>query len=147
MAAELPEAFEPEGGYLCIVHHPSAVLDPRAHCAGLVVDEWNEVIPGERETTGIAVHFDQPDSEPPQVLLLATTPTVTGSWRWDDLVGVVVDTLDRARLRAVEPDQLGVTAYGHLLPALLTSVSTFPFATISTALTHATELRFAVERE
>jgi hypothetical protein len=70
---------------------------------------------------------------------------VTGSWHWDDLVGVLTDTLDRAKLRAVEPDQLGFTAYGHLLAALLTSVSTFPFATISTAQTHATELHYAVQ--
>ena len=111
----------------------------------MVVDEWDEVIPGTSETTGIAVHFDQPDSEPPQVLLLAVAPVITGAWRWDDLVGVVNDTLDRAQLRAVEPDQLGFTAYGHLLPALLTSVSTFPFATISTALTYATEVQFAVQ--
>jgi hypothetical protein len=145
LAAELPEPFVPTGDYLCLVSHDAVPFDPSAPCAGLVVDEWDEVIPGTAETTGIAVHFDQPDSEPPQALLLAVTPVVTGSWSWDGLVGVVNDTLDRAMLRAVEPDQLGLTAYGHLLPALMTSVSTFPFATISTALTHATEMAFAVE--
>jgi len=143
LATEYPESFEPEGEYLSVVSHDAAPFDPRAPSVGLVVDEWNEVIPGSTETTGIAVHYDQPNSEPPQALLLAATPIVTGTWRWDDLVGTVTNTLDRAQRRAIEPDQIGFTAYGHLLPALLTSVSTYPFATISTALTYATEIQFA----
>jgi hypothetical protein len=143
LAVEYGESFQPEGEYLSLVTHDAAPFDPRAPSAGLVIDEWNELIPGTRETTGIAIHYDQPNSEPPQALLLATTPVVTGSWGWDDLVGVVTNTLDRAQRRAIEPDQIGLTAYGHLLPALLTSVSTYPFATVSTAATHATELRFA----
>ena len=143
LGVEYAETFQPEGEYLSLVSHDAVPFDPRTPVTGLVVDEWNEVIPGSRETTGIAVHYDQPNSEPPQALLLAITPVVTGTWRWDDLVGTVTNTLDRAQRRAIEPDQIGFTAYGHLLPALLTSVSTYPFATISTALTHATELQLA----
>jgi hypothetical protein len=143
LAMEYADSFQPEGEYLSLVTHDAVPFDPRAPSAGLVIDEWNELIPGTRETTGIAIHYDQPNSEPPQALLLATAPVVKGSWRWDDLVGIVTNTLDRAQRRAIEPDQIGLTAYGHLLPALLTSVSTYPFATISTAVTHATEMRFA----
>jgi hypothetical protein len=128
-----PESFVPEGDFLSIVQHlASESFDPGKAQCGLLIDEWIEVIPGKTETTGIAVHYDQPSTEPPQVLLLAVTPEVTGTWNWDKLVGTLHNTLDRAQLRAVEPDLLGSTDLGQLLPALISSVTTYPFATIST---------------
>ena len=45
-----------------------------------MVDEWSEVIPAGTETTGIAVHYNQPSTEPPQTLLLVVTPEITGRW-------------------------------------------------------------------
>ena len=87
------------------------------------------------ETTGIAVHYNQPNTEPPQSLLLAISPTLTGKWSWTDLVAVITDTFDRARRRGVEPDHLAATAYAQLLPAVITSVTSgSKFGTISTSL-------------
>ena len=100
---------------------------------GLVFDEWNEVIPADRETTGIAVNVDRPDSEPPQALLLVVPPTKTGTWRFDDLVAAVYETLDLAKIRAVEPEHLDDTAYAQLLPATVMSATRQPI-TISTDL-------------
>jgi hypothetical protein len=97
-------------------------------------DEWNEVIPNRVETTGIAIHYNQPSTEPPQCLLLAVSPVVDGRWQWDDLVDTIMDTFDRAKRRGVEPDFLRTTAYAQLLPAVLTTFTRFPFATISTDL-------------
>jgi hypothetical protein len=103
--------------------------------AGLVIDEWSELIPNRVETTGIAVHYNQPNTEPPQTLLLAVSPNLDGKWSWTDLVEVVADTFDRARRRGVEPDHLVATAYAQLLPAVITSVTSgSKFATISTPL-------------
>lgn len=139
-----PTAFRPEGDFLSVVQHiASGSFDPRTAQTALVVDEWSEVIPGRIETSGVAVHYDQPSSEPPQALLLAVTPEITGSWSWDDLVAILHDTLDRAKKRAVEPDQLDFTPLGHLLPAILTAVTTYPFATISTDLVYQSEIAFA----
>jgi hypothetical protein len=107
---------------------------------GLLIDEWVEVIPAASEVTGIAFHFNQPNSEPPQVSLLAVTPEITGAWTWDKLVGIVQDTFLRAKLRAVEPDQLGDTAFGHLLPAVVAPVATRRLATITTDLIHQTAI-------
>jgi hypothetical protein len=56
-------------------------------------------------------------------------------------VGIVQDTFSRARLRAVEPDQIGDTAYGHLLPAIITPVASYSFATIATDFVHETAVR------
>ncbi|MCP3669072.1 MAG: hypothetical protein GY814_01270 [Gammaproteobacteria bacterium] len=104
----------------------------------MLIGEWKEVIPSKSQTTGIAFHYNQPTTEPPQTLLLAITPEVTGTWSWDKLVGTLHNTLDRAKLRAVEPDQLDNTAFGHLLPAIISAVTSYPFATISTDYVHQT---------
>ncbi|HZB29532.1 MAG TPA: hypothetical protein VE465_05135, partial [Streptosporangiaceae bacterium] len=117
---------------LFTAHYPKkALFGGSSHC-GLLFDEWTEVVPAERETTGLAVHYDGPDSEPPQVMLLMTPPGQDG-WQADDLVAAVTETFDLARLRAVEPAHLDDTAYAHLLPATVLSATRQPI-TISTDL-------------
>jgi len=101
----------------------------RKQC-GLMVDEFTEVLPGKEETTGLALHFNQPSSEPPQALMLVVPPVLRGHWQWEDLVAALNETLDMSQKRAVEPDLLGTTAYAQLLPAILTAVTRYP-ATIS----------------
>ncbi|MFI5593132.1 hypothetical protein ACIA5G_49355 [Amycolatopsis sp. NPDC051758] len=100
---------------------------------GLLFDEWTEVLPAERETTGIAVHADSPDSEPPQSMLLVVPPVRTGTWQVTDLVAAVTETFDLARTRLVEPAQLDNTGYAQLLPATVLSATRRPI-TISTDL-------------
>jgi hypothetical protein len=108
---------------------PGAEVDPsdpaRRYC-GVLVDEWVEVVPGAEETTGLTFHYDRPDSEAPQALLLATPPRFTGAWAWEDLVDTLTETLDAARLRTVEPGQLDRTLLSRFLPAVLSSVTVFP---------------------
>ncbi len=125
-------SFVPAGDFLSIVRQLPNEYDASAAQSGLLIDEWNEVIPNRIETTGIAIHYNQPNTEPPQCLLLAVSPNVNGSWDWDDLVDTVIDTFDRAKRRAVEPDFLRQTAYWQLLPAILSSFTSFPNGTIST---------------
>jgi hypothetical protein len=102
------------------------------HC-GLLFDEWTEVVPAAVETTGIAMHVDRPDSEPPQAMLLVSPPVKTGSWNIDDLLAAITETFELARERAVEPAHLEGGAYAQLLPATLLSATTQPI-TISTDL-------------
>lgn len=111
---------------------PSPLLGSTTE-TGLLFDEWTEVIPAERETTGIAVHFDGPDSEPPQAMLLVVPPVRTGTWNEDDLVLAVNETYELAKARAVEPAHLDDTAYAHLLPATVMPATRQPI-TISTDL-------------
>ena len=80
--------------------------------SGLVVDEWDEVIPGTRRDDRHRGALRPAGLRAAAGAALAVTPVVTGAWSWDDLVGVVNDTLDRAQLRAVEPDHLGLSATG-----------------------------------
>jgi len=93
---------------------------------GLLLDEWTEVVPGETETTGITFHFDKPNCEPPQVILLVTPTQFTGAWKWDDLVNTLHDTLDMARTRAVEPQQLDQTELSVFLPATIMATTWQP---------------------
>jgi hypothetical protein len=82
---------------------------------GLVADEWTELIPSRTETTGIAFHFDPPDSVAPQAILLAVPPVPGQSWTVATLNRVLMETLDLAKLRGVRHDQLGDLA--HYVPA------------------------------
>jgi hypothetical protein len=144
VAVEYPDTFGPAGDFLSVIQLvPASGFDPAGTQAGLLIDAWTETIPTRVETTAVAVHYNQPNAQPPQVLLLAVAPALTGTWTWDALVGVVSDTLRRTKLRAVEPDQLHASALGQLLPAILTPVASRPGATVSGDLVHQTAVAFA----
>lgn len=129
-----PDTFVPAGDFLAIVRELPTAYSAAAAQSGLLIDEWNEVIPNRIETTGIAINYNQPNTEPPQCVLLAVSPVINGHWEWDDLVDTLADTFDRAKRRAVEPDFLRATAYAQLLPAVMSTFTSHPFGTISTNL-------------
>ena len=83
---------------------------------GLLIDEWVEVVPNAKETTAIALQYDQPNSAPPQIILIAVPPELGVPWTVWSLQKVLLETLDLARIRAVDPDALD--EIGHYLPAL-----------------------------
>ena len=111
-----------DGEIMCVM-----TIDAPATLAGdlegLLLDDWTETVPGPKETTGVAFHFDRPNAETPHALLLAAPPNPYGSWTSAELLGVVVDTFARARLRAIEPDQIAASPLFHVLPAILTPFS------------------------
>ena len=94
--------------------------------SGILIDEWTEVIPTKEETTGLTFHYDQPNQEPPQSLLLVTPTSFTGQWVWTDVVDALHETLDLARIRAIEPVHIDATPYAHLLPATVSAVTYQP---------------------
>jgi len=120
-----------EGDKLLLATHfaGGAQLDPtvvdKTYC-GILLDEWTETIPTRSETTGLAFHYDRPNAEPPQTVLLVTPPEFAGNWKWQDLIDSLHDTLDFARQRAVEPDQIDASALVTLLPATLSPVTLLP---------------------
>jgi hypothetical protein len=110
---------------LSIAAHGASAFKAGSVQCGVLVDEWAEEIPTASENTGISFRFNQPNAVPPQALLLAVTPEETGSWNWDALVGIVNDTLARAKRRAVEPAQLEQqgSIWNALSPALISEFS------------------------
>jgi hypothetical protein len=83
--------------------------------AGLLVDEWTELVPSRAETTGIAFQYDPPDSSAPQAILLAVPPVIGEPWTVGGLNRVLLETLELLRLRGVDPARLGDAS--HFLPA------------------------------
>jgi len=132
LALELPEEQPIDDRLLYTAHFAIPPGDSR-HLCGWLIDEWVEVLPRKEEVTGLAFHFDRPSAEPPQAMLLAVPPAVTGQWSWEDLVAMLHETLDAAKARAVEPAQIGTTHYAQLLPATVMAVTLYQI-TISTNL-------------
>ena len=98
-----------------------AIFNKNARQCGLLIDEWTETIPGESVDTGIAFHHDRPNCEAPQSMLLVTPSAFRGTWRWDDLVAALNETLDLAKQRALEPADIDRTPYAPFLPATITA--------------------------
>jgi len=105
--------------------------------AGLILDGWTETVPASHETTGVAFHYDRPNSMAPQAVLLAIPARQTGHWTWDGLIGSVNEAFDLAKIRVVEPDALlgrgdnarpPEGAYFAALPAILTEMTKTRFA-------------------
>jgi hypothetical protein len=114
---------------LSIVSHGAAAYQTMARQSGFLLDDWTEQIPTDSEITGITFHYNQPNAAPPQTLLLAVSPTQTGSWTWESLIGTLNDTFNRAQRRAVDPDLLhtaGLPGTNILLSALISEFSTSP---------------------
>ncbi|MFL5515521.1 MAG: hypothetical protein ACJ8DJ_05145, partial [Gemmatimonadales bacterium] len=131
LALELADGEKIVGDRLLYAaHFGGGAFDSSKPIRGMLVDDWTEVIPATSEDTGIAFHYDRPNCEPPQAWLLAMSSVGDGAWSWDELVGVVVDTLDSAKRRALEPAHLGQSAYSWFLPATM-SAYTFPEISIS----------------
>jgi len=83
---------------------------------GLLLDEWTEMIPNDRELTGIALQYDDPGAEAAQVVLVAVPPVVGERWTEDTLFSVIEDTFELSQIRTMDASALGDR--GRFLPAL-----------------------------
>jgi hypothetical protein len=82
----------------------------------MVCDDWPEFIPDPYQTAAIGFHYDAPGARPPQTILLALPPqTNQPNWQFDDVLDVLHEAWDLARLRAVRPCDLE-SGLGTLLP-------------------------------
>jgi hypothetical protein len=81
----------------------------RVVTAGLVLDEWSELIPAGQVNTSVAFQYDAPSTQPPQSLLLAVPgqmKDIPGVWTSQELASIVHDTIDLVKVRAVDIDAL-----------------------------------------
>ena len=92
-----------------------AALKAGGTTAGLVFDEWAELVPSGEVVTGVALNYDAPSSRPPQAMLLGLPPR-DQQWNFDNVVDTLLEAFEAAKLRAVDPDVLA--AYGHQMPAI-----------------------------
>ncbi|MEM9192388.1 MAG: hypothetical protein AAGF12_24650 [Myxococcota bacterium] len=116
---EIPEGYdlnEEKLLYTASLEGPVRHDDP---VSGLVIDEWTEVIPHGEEISGVTFHYDRPNSEPMQSILVACPPQLLEGWRFDDLIACIGETVDQAKLRAIEPRHVAQSGYSPFLPATL----------------------------
>jgi hypothetical protein len=116
VALPQPQGATINAGRLSLVIQSTAALDPAQVMFGLLIDEWVEVVPNQKEATALTFQFNPPDVCAPQSILLAVPPVPGKPWTGWDLQRVLLETLDLAKLRAVEPQQLGELS--QYLPAL-----------------------------
>jgi hypothetical protein len=112
----------PPAGKLSLAVQSVSPLDVGQTLAGVLIDEWVEVIPSPTEITGIALQYDQPSAAPPQTILIAVPPEIGQPWTIWSLQQVLLETLDLARIRAVDSEALDEV--GHYLPALYFACNT-----------------------
>jgi hypothetical protein len=118
-----PEGYPP--GALSLVAHLPLRVQVDGACTGLLVDEWVEMVPSAEVTAGIAFHYEAPGARPPQSILLALAPTYLDRWNIDTLERTLLETLEQARLRALDPQVLAEDTILHRgLPALYFSLNT-----------------------
>ena len=116
----LPEKKLARAG-LSLVVQSTPDLNVNVPLAGLLIDEWVEVVPNTVETTGVTFQYDQPDAAPPQSILVAVPPDVTRPWNLWSLSQVLLETIDLARIRTVDLEALD--DLGHYLPGLYFAVN------------------------
>jgi hypothetical protein len=119
--------------YTCLYSQPFNSAAPQC---GLLLDEWTEVIPATSHDTGLTFNYNRPDNEPPQSMLLVTAASNTGTWQWQDIVTALLETLDLAKKRAVEPALLDPTVYSRFLPATVMANTSYGI-TIASSITAA----------
>jgi hypothetical protein len=122
VALHLPNSSEQSRLSLLIGLADGIIIDPSmvqdGHITGLFIDELVERLPANQEDTGVTLHFDAPSTEPPQTMLLAVTPEGK-SWDFDLMVDTLRDTLEMARLRSLDGDD--IPDFDHQLPAVFAS--------------------------
>ncbi len=123
LGLKFPDNYKFDGDRLLYTAHFAKVFAKGTPQCGLLLDEWSEVIPARDAMTGISFHYDRPNNEPPQTILLVTPTDFRGAWQWIDLVDALNETLDLAKKRAVEPAQVDATAYTRFLPATIMAVT------------------------
>ena len=119
----LPEGGKIRQGAVSLAFEISDHFQPTAEMAGLLIDEWLETIPDATLDAGLALHYNQPNAEAPQVILLAVSPKLEGHWTLDKLMDTVRETMELAKTRAVDAkiiQQESVAA--HYLPMILAPI-------------------------
>jgi len=97
--------------------HRMVTPQPGDEWCGLLLDEWSEMVPNLTESTGVAFYYDNPGAEAPQAVLVAVPPDPNQTnWTTETLATIVNETLDLAKVRAVDGELLG--DLGQFLPAL-----------------------------
>jgi hypothetical protein len=105
----------PTSGAVSVVALASEPLAASA-CAAVVVDDWSEAVPTDRQLTGVAFHHDSPGAEAPQVVLLMVPSAPGLGFDTETIERGFADLFDLIRLRVASWENHG--ALMNVLPSL-----------------------------
>ncbi len=94
--------------------------------AGIMLEHWDELLPSRTVTTSVSFHYNAPNTQAPQCLLLAVPPQdpdSTAKWSTEELAQIVNDSFDLAKARAVDFDALDQSDDWGRLPSILLPVN------------------------
>ena len=116
--AALPQPTDkaPRDGRLSLVAQMFGPLEFDSPLHGLVLEEFAEVIPRERQTTGVSFHYDAPGSRAPHAMLLLTLFDTEPAWSDGLIRGGLLNAFEGARRRLADSNALADG--GHFLPAI-----------------------------
>lgn len=120
------ELGEEQQAVRSLVFYSPTNIDLQQSVSGIILDQWNESIPNKKETTGIAYNYNCPSNEAPNAILLVVPPVIEqthATWKWSYLVNAIDETLDLAKIRAV--DLHAYKDLGAFLPALYIPTNLF----------------------
>lgn len=129
LALEFPKNYEIKNDTLLYTAYYESGFDVNQEFqCGLLFDEWTEVIPTAKETAALSFHFDRPNSEAPQALLLATPSAVDGVWEWADVIDSLRETIESMKMRTVQPAHLDQTKYASFVPGVVMPFMYYPLS-------------------
>jgi hypothetical protein len=108
------EAQRPRSGLVSLALLGAPPPPATGQWCGVLLAEWPEIIPAVEEEAGIAVQYDAPGAQAPQAVLLAVPANNEPTWSYPAIERTLLDTLELARIRALELSQLG--DFGQLIP-------------------------------
>jgi hypothetical protein len=120
-ALPFPKGERPPSGVISAAIHRPWKTAATAAWAGLLLEEWSELIPDATQQTGVAFHYPSPRAEAPQAVLLAVPPLDAATWSTPVLLDIVRETFELSRIRLLTPDALSTLSL--LLPATSLSVN------------------------
>ena len=97
-----------------VVTGEAAAAKTQALQTGLLLDEWTETIPTDEELTALTFHYNQPNTEAPQTLILAVCSET--KWSSAAILNAVTDTLNRAKMRTVTLEHIRKEAVAGAMP-------------------------------
>jgi hypothetical protein len=118
-------------GKVSLVLQSDAPINLTQSSHGLFLDEWVEMIPNAREHAGVAFRYEDTGGEAPQTIIVAVSPTTGSAWDFDSLAAILNETLDLAKVRAVDLETLDPLA--SLIPTIFLAANAGD-ETISTTL-------------
>jgi hypothetical protein len=131
-AVEFTEGVSLRRNLVSVVSIGEAAAQTDKLQTGLLIDDFAEEIPTDEELTALTFHYNQPNTEAPQAMLLAVCPDE--KWTWATVVSSVTETFRRAKLRTVDISTIkeegekpaanaNLKAIAQMLPMLIAPVN------------------------